>query len=74
MIRHMVAIDSNRGIAKDGLQPWKLLTDEQYFREQTKHYGGIVLMGRKTFEVIGTKLPLVKWLDFKPEALWAGTF
>lgn len=57
MIRHMVAIDSNRGIAKDGLQPWKLPADEKYFREQTKLYGGIVLMGRKTFEVIGTSLP-----------------
>ena len=53
----MVAIDNKRGIAKDGLQPWKLTTDEKYFREQTKLYGGIVLMGRKTFEVIGSSLP-----------------
>lgn len=57
MIRHMVAIDNKRGIAKDGLQPWKLPTDENYFREQTKLYGGVVLMGRKTFEVIGASLP-----------------
>jgi dihydrofolate reductase len=57
MIRHIVAIDSKRGIAKDGVQPWKLPADERYFTEQTKRFGGVVLMGRKTFEVIGKPLP-----------------
>jgi dihydrofolate reductase len=56
MIRHMVALDSKRGIAKDGGQPWKLPTDEHYFTEQTKLYGGVVLMGRTTYEVIGRPL------------------
>lgn len=53
MIRHIVAIDSKRGIAKNGVQPWNLPVDEHYFSEQTKLHGGIVLMGRKTFDVVG---------------------
>lgn len=57
MIRQMVALDRNRGIAKDGAQPWKLPTDERYFSEQTKLYGGVVLMGRTTYEGIGMPLP-----------------
>ena len=56
MIRHIVAIDNRRGFAKDGVIPWKLPTDEQYFTSQTKKYGGIVLMGRKTFDSIRTPL------------------
>jgi len=57
MIRHIVALDTKRGIAKDGEQPWHLPTDSQYFRDQTKLYSGVVLMGRKTFEVMGAALP-----------------
>lgn len=57
MIRQIVAIDAKHGIAKAGVQPWKLPGDEQYFSEKTKLYGGLVLMGRKTFEVIGRPLP-----------------
>ena len=56
MIRHIVAFDKNRGIAKNGVQPWKLPTDEKYFSDMTKTYGGILLMGRTTFEVIGRPL------------------
>ena len=52
MIRHIVAIDSQRGIAKNGVQPWKIPEDEQYFQAQTKTHGGVVLMGRKTFAII----------------------
>jgi dihydrofolate reductase len=50
MIRHMVAIDNQRGIAKNNKLPWKLPTDEQYFTDMTKTHGGIVLMGRTTYE------------------------
>jgi dihydrofolate reductase len=57
MIRHIVAIDQNRGIAKNGTQPWKLPTDEQYFLNMTKTHGSVLLMGRTTFEVIGRPLP-----------------
>ena len=50
MIRHIVAIDNQRGMAKNGaMPPWKLHRDEQYFTEQTLSHGGEVLMGRKTF-------------------------
>jgi dihydrofolate reductase len=57
MIRHIVAIDTKRGIAKDGVQPWKLPKDEAYFGEMTRQFGGKVLMGATTFKVIGIVLP-----------------
>lgn len=57
MIRHIVAYDRRRGIAKHGYQPWYIPTDEQYFSDMTKQQGGVVVMGRKTFEVIGYPLP-----------------
>ncbi|HET6925046.1 MAG TPA: dihydrofolate reductase [Candidatus Saccharimonadales bacterium] len=57
MIRHLVAVDSKRGIAKNGVQPWKLPGDEAYFTEMSKRYGGNVLMGRTTYDVIGHPLP-----------------
>lgn len=57
MIRLIVATDIRRGIAKHGGQPWYLPADEQYFNEQTTSHSGIVLMGQKTFEVIGRPLP-----------------
>lgn len=56
MIRHLVAIDQKRGMAKDGKQPWHLPTDEQYFLRETQTLGGVVVMGRKTYEVIGHPL------------------
>ncbi|MEK7059278.1 MAG: dihydrofolate reductase [Patescibacteria group bacterium] len=50
MIRLIVAIDRKRGIAKDGVQPWKIPEDEQYFASQTKTHGGVVLIGSSTFK------------------------
>lgn len=50
MIRHIVAIDQARGMAKNGAMPsWKLKEDEAYFTAQTLSHGAIVLMGRRTF-------------------------
>jgi len=49
MIRLIAAIDRKKGIAKGGLQPWHIPEDEQYFTEQTKQYGGTVLVGGTTF-------------------------
>lgn len=57
MIRLISAIDAKRGIAKNGVQPWKIPMDEEYFREQTSSGSAIVLMGQKTFDVIGHALP-----------------
>jgi len=57
MIRLIVAVDQRMGIAKDGVQPWKLPTDEAYFNTMTKQYGAVVVMGRTTHEVISRPLP-----------------
>lgn len=57
MIRLIAAIDRKRGIAKGGVQPWKIPEDEIYFKDKTHLFGGNVLMGGKTYEVIGHPLP-----------------
>ncbi len=56
MIRLISAIDRKRGIAKGGVQPWCIPSDERYFYEQTTKNGGVILMGQKTFEAIGHPL------------------
>lgn len=56
MIRLIAAVDRKRGIAKGGIQPWSVPNDEKYFLEQTSKWGGEVLMGSKTYEVIGHPL------------------
>ncbi len=52
MIRHIVAIDRKRGIAKDGVQPWKIPDDEQYFADMTKTHGANILVGSTTFRLL----------------------
>ena len=56
MIRLIAAIDNQRGIAKQGRLPWDLPADRHYFAEQTKRYGGRILMGQRTFATIGHPL------------------
>ena len=56
MIRLIAAVDNKRGIAKHGFQPWHIPNDEKYFLDQTSKWGGEVLMGSKTYEVIGHPL------------------
>lgn len=51
----IVAFDEDYGIGKDGSIPWKCDQDLERFRELTT--GGIVIMGRKTYESIGRPLP-----------------
>jgi dihydrofolate reductase len=51
MIRLIAALDDKRGIGKNGLIPWKIPEDEQYFTDQTKLYGGNVLTGGRTFRL-----------------------
>jgi dihydrofolate reductase len=56
MIRHIVSLDASRGIAKGGTYPWHLPGDMEYFKRQTLSYGGVVLMGSKTYKTIGHPL------------------
>jgi dihydrofolate reductase len=56
MIRIIAAVDTQRGLAKQGQIPWDLPSDRRYFATQTQRFGGRVLMGRKTFETIGHPL------------------
>lgn len=58
MIRLIAAIDRERGIAKNGVMPWKIPEDEQYFTDQTKTFGGNVLSGGRTFREAYHNKPL----------------
>jgi dihydrofolate reductase len=57
MLRLIAAIDRKRGIAKSGVQPWRIPRDEVHFKQQTLEHGAVVLMGKKTFDLIGHPLP-----------------
>jgi dihydrofolate reductase len=60
MIRLIAAIDRKRGLAKNGVMPWKIPEDEKYFTNQTKTHGGNVLTGSTTFWNTYHGKPLVK--------------
>ncbi len=51
----IVAVAENGVIGKDNTMPWKLSEDMQHFKRITM--GKPVVMGRKTYESIGTPLP-----------------
>ena len=54
MINCIVAVERNQGIGFEGQMPWpRLVGDMQWFREKTTDQ--IVIMGRKTWESIGSK-------------------
>ena len=50
-VAHIVATDINGCIGKSGQMPWHAPADLKRFKELTK--GGVVIMGRKTFESLG---------------------
>lgn len=52
---HVVAIDRQHCIGKANAMPWHISEDFKHFKQITQ--GGIVIMGRKTFESIGRPLP-----------------
>jgi len=54
-LRAIAAMSENRVIGDSGRIPWHLPADFRWFRQVTS--GGILLMGRKTFESIGKPLP-----------------
>jgi len=67
-VAQIAAISSNRCIGKDNKLPWHISTDLQHFKKLTTKENegatqGIVIMGRKTFESMGSK-PLPKRVSF----------
>lgn len=52
-VKHIVATDINGCIGKAGQMPWHVPADLKRFKELTK--GGAVIMGRKTFESLGSR-------------------
>jgi dihydrofolate reductase len=57
MFSLVVAMSENHVIGRNNALPWHLPADLKYFKELTT--GHVVIMGRKTFESIGSK-PLPK--------------
>ena len=55
MISIIVAVAKNGVIGSCGKIPWDIPEDKVYFKKITS--GGIVIMGRRTFEEIGFPLP-----------------
>ncbi|MBN9416854.1 hypothetical protein ABS71_22515 [bacterium SCN 62-11] len=55
MLITIAALSRNRVIGDQGQIPWNLPGDMKHFRESTS--GGVVVMGRTTFESIGRPLP-----------------
>ena len=55
IISLIVAMDEQRGIGLDGRLPWHLPADLKRFKSLTM--GHHLIMGRKTFESIGSPLP-----------------
>lgn len=55
MISILVAIAENGAIGKENKLLWHLPNDMRFFKNLT--WGGVVIMGRKTFDSIGKPLP-----------------
>ena len=55
MLITIAAMSRNRVIGDQGQIPWSLPGDMKHFRESTS--GGVIVMGRSTFESIGRPLP-----------------
>ncbi len=51
----IAAISENRVIARDGEIPWRIPADMKHFKATTM--GKPIIMGRKTFDVLGKPLP-----------------
>ncbi len=55
MMKAIAAMSENRVIGLGGRIPWHLPDDFKWFKRTTM--GGVVVMGRKTFESLGRPLP-----------------
>lgn len=60
-VAQVVAMSQNRAIGKNNQLPWHISEDLKHFKKLTD--GGIVIMGRKTFESMGSK-PLPNRTNF----------
>lgn len=60
-VAQVVAMSQNRAIGKNNELPWHISDDLKHFKKLTD--GGIVIMGRKTFESMGSK-PLPNRTNF----------
>ncbi|HEY8191130.1 MAG TPA: dihydrofolate reductase [Alphaproteobacteria bacterium] len=60
IVSAIAAMSENRAIGREGALPWHIPEDLKYFKRMT--LGKPVIMGRKTFESIGSK-PLPKRLN-----------
>lgn len=56
MIRALAAIDEKRGLAKHDRLPWRIPMDIDRYTKLMRTNGGTVLVGRKTYEQMGSKL------------------
>lgn len=67
MIEHIVAIDSQNGIARENTIPWDIPEDIQFFRDfiQDKR----LLVGRKTYEEIGRAIGSYMYILTSAESL-----
>lgn len=54
MIKMIWAEDLDHGIAKDGIIPWHLKSEMQFFKNTTLNH--VVVMGLKTYQTIGKPL------------------
>ena len=54
-MKAIAAMARNRVIGSDGKIPWHLPDDFRWFKRATM--GGVVVMGRKTYESLGKPLP-----------------
>lgn len=55
ILSHITAMAKNRVIGINNTLPWHLPEDMKFFRTKTK--GHVMIMGRKTFESLGSPLP-----------------
>ena len=51
----IAAMSRNRAIGAQGKIPWRIPEDFRWFKQKTM--GGVLVMGRKTYESIGRPLP-----------------
>jgi len=65
----IAAMDNHRAIGFDNKLPWHLPDDLKFFKAQTQ--GGVVVMGRKTFESLGCRpLPNRRNIVLTRQADW----